>query len=806
MTKKLVHVLIVLIMAVGIAISYLGSLILPVKIATLVSEEIERSTGKKVLIESVNFDIFKGLVLGDLIIYDRHSIIVWAKSASCGISIWSLFERNVTPLSVTIDRPAIYLERRPDGSFNLEELFPKEYKNAPALAVVINRIHVRRGRIIFIDRTVAPAFKERIDDVAMDIAISAPDKVAMDLSCSIPFRTPSYLNFSGVYSASLQELAGRIHAKGLVLKEFKDYYKSADIDFPSGVVDASADLIIKDNAVTVNIEGNLKDLHIDKEKLKIRLDSLMQVMVEYDLKEKAFEYAGKLGVHSMDIAGVEAIGPLENIKADIEFNDSRLWSENVIVDACGMRWKSRINIINFANPILDVYADSSAHLGVIQKMLKDEFKIVLPTEISGKADIQLAVQAQPDKPVKMNGYVMLHDATASMGAGNFPLENINGQAQFNLDGIRWSGIKLQYREVPYTSSGKLVNFASPSVELEVVSRNLSFRSAFGVKGNRVRLSSLRGNYFGSSFTLAGQIDLAERNVIDADIKGALELQLTDLRKMVKDPAQLEKINPAGRLNAKFTLNGNANDLKNCDIRMKVKADRLFLSGLTLTDMALDYSQSEGAAQMRSMRARFYGGSLFATAKINWMAKSLPYSINLDAKDVKLEEIKADTGLKDKTVSGDIMAIADLSGTFKDVTKVYGTGRISITNGKLWQLNLFKGIGSLIFTDDFSDIMFTEGACDLKIADKSLLVKNFVLKSSVLNLYGSGVIGPDKAIDAIVHPEIKEDAIGGTKERIAMAVSSNTVIKITGTFEKPEFKTQANFADVVGGIAGAIFQQ
>ena len=77
---------------------------------------------------------------------------------------------------------------------------------------------------------------------------------------------------------------------------------------------------------------------------------------------------------------------------------------------------------------------------------------------------------------------------------------------------------------------------------------------------------------------------------------------------------------------------------------------------------------------------------------------------------------------------------------------------------------------------------------------------------MLDLRGSGTIGADKSVNAMVRPEIREAALDGTKERIAMAVSSNTVIKITGTLDKPQFTAQANFAEVVGGIANAIFQK
>ncbi|MBN2453622.1 MAG: DUF748 domain-containing protein [Candidatus Omnitrophica bacterium] len=804
MTKKLIHVLIALLLIVAGAISYLGSVTLPIKIHTIVTEEIERATGKRVFIDSVHFNILKGLILDRVIIYDSHSILIWAKSISCGVPFSAISGQKFAIPSVTVESPAVYLERRADNSFNLGELLPGSGAHAAALA--LHRMAVRNARVIFIDRTVEPAFIERIDDLDMKVKFSQPDTAALELTCEIPLSVPARLKFSGVYLVSRGKLAGRGEAERLSLKEFRDYYKEAGIDFPSGTVDVSADLRADEKCLEIELDGRLKSFCADMDGFKVKMESGIKAMASYDFKEKALEYAGKLDVRSMDLDGLEAIGKLENLKAHIEFTDSRMWSEDIIVDAYGIRWDSKVNIVNFARPIVDIYASAGSHLGAVQKMLKDEFGITLPTEISGKADIALAMHSEPEKPFKMNGYLAFRGATMSLGSGNFPLEALNGEAQFDLNGARWSKVALKYREVPYTASGRLSDFSAPKIELDVASKDLSFASTFSPKEKQITLSSLEGRYFNSTFSITGAIDLVEQNAIDGDIKGELKLRMSDLRKMVKSSAGLQKMKPEGTITATFGLKGQINALKTCDAKMKIKSDHLSIHGITMTDMIMDYSQQDGMGQIKSLKADFYGGSLFATGKIDWTARAMPYAVSFDALDVKLEDLKADTDFRDREVSGRMKILAQLSGTIRDASRFSGTGRISIADGKLWQLNLFQGIGTLIYSSDFSDIVFTQGSLDMEIGGREIKVKNFMLKSDLLDLYGAGVIGYDRSISAIVRPEVKEDAIGGTKERIAKAVSGNTAIKITGTLENPEYKAQANFADVVGGIAGAIFNQ
>lgn len=806
MTKKLIHVLLLFAAVIASGAFYIGAITLPVKINTMVVEELEKATGKKIFIGSMRFSVIEGLALDDLVIYDRTTIIVWAKRASCGIPIRGLFDRKIAIPAVTIESAAIYVERRSDNSFNILELVLPDYKPNAAAAAAIQRIIVKNARAIFIDRTLDPVYKERLDNIFVDLKFSPPDKIALNLSCDIPTKLPIYLKFSGVYHLSSGELVGGVVIKDLDLNEFRDYYRSANISFTQGTIDARADLGIKDGAIELYMDGRIKDLSVNRDSLRMKMDSLIKLSARYELKDKAFEYAGKLDVRRMDLAGIEAVGNLENIKANVEFNDSRLWSENIIADAYGMRWKARVNIFNFASPIFDIYADSESHLSVIQKMLKEEFNIKLPTDISGKADISLAIQTQPAQPLKMNGYIALSRATVSLGSGNFPLEGVTGEVQFDLSGAKWSGINLMYRQTPYVSSGSLKDFNAPKIELEAASKDLSLKSGFSVYGPAIEISFLKGRYFDSTFSVAGRMSFDRPKSVAADITGTLELELKDLNKMIRNSTGLQKMKLSGKILAEGSLNGDALDLKTCGIRAKIRSSDIAIYGLKLTDVIIDYAQAEGLGQIRSMRSAFYGGSLYASGKIDWTAKALPYSINADAKDVKLEDLKTDAGFKDKDVSGSIKAMAALTGTFKDATRLAGTGRISIANGRLWQLNLFKGLGSLIYTSDFSDVVFSEGSCDIKLAQKGFIINNFILKSELLDLYGSGTIGFDRAVNAALKAEVKEDAVGyGARGAIAMAVSSNTAIKITGTVEKPEFKTKADLADVMGGIADAMFQ-
>jgi hypothetical protein len=160
-------------------------------------------------------------------------------------------------------------------------------------------------------------------------------------------------------------------------------------------------------------------------------------------------------------------------------------------------------------------------------------------------------------------------------------------------------------------------------------------------------------------------------------------------------------------------------------------------------------------------------------------------------------LKADTDFKDKDVSGDIKVYADIKGIFKDASRLSGIGHVGLTRGRLWQLNLFKGAGSLIFSDDFSDIVFTSGAFDYIIRESSFFIDNLVMKSDLLTLYGSGRIGFNRHIEGSMRPEIEPDAASTGK--LAVAVGRGTIIEVNGTLKDPQFKTKTNVINVVGAM-------
>ncbi|MFH0764748.1 MAG: DUF748 domain-containing protein [Candidatus Omnitrophota bacterium] len=789
------------------AIAYLCAITLPARAKTLITAEIENATGKSTLIRSMRFEILKGLVLDGLVLYDNASVIIRAKEATSGFLIPPVFRKKVIIPKILIKSPFILVERRADNSFNVPELIPRDYVSKSGVPVAIYSIVIRDGVINFTDKTLSPPFVKRIENADIDIRLALPDRITLNIDCIIPSDAPAKIKASGEYKIPKKESSARITVKNFSPKEFVDYYRTAGLSFPGGLLDAGMDLRIKEGIIDAGVNASTKKLVVSRDNVRATLDSNVKAILQYDAVFKHLKYAGDIYIDYMDIAGIDTVGKLENIKAKVEFNNSRVSSDNITANAFGIPWKARINLVNFDNPVFDIYAASETHLSVLRKILADNFNIKLPTDIAGKSNIDLAVQIEPGNPPKLNGYIQMSDAVISLGSSNFPIEHINGEAQFTANSLTWSGLGLMYRGRTYKASGALTNFESPDVQLDVASEEISFKSIFAVDDKLIKLTRLDGRYYDSEFSAAGRLGLDGPDSVKADINGRIDLELNDLLEAFKSSPDLQKAKPAGRLELEFALKGDMKDLKRCDIAARAKSGRVSLYGMELTGLTSDYAQSEGAGYIKSSNSSFYGGSMSTTGRINWASKELPYSFILNIKGAKLEKYKKDTEMKSKDLAGDIKLYAHLSGSFKDASTLTGLGKISIAKGKLWQLDLFGGLGMLIFTSDFSDVVFAEGSCDFKIKDKVFYTNNISLKSDLLDLYGTGALGFDRSVSALLRPELAEDAMyPGFRKNIATAIGKGTLIEVSGTLKDPKYKARPSVSGIAEGMANVFLQQ
>ncbi len=807
--KRILITLILIILAVAAGIFYLNKAILPTKIKAEIVNGLENVTGKKVLLGSVRFSIFKGLVLKDLIIRDDLNAIINVKEAHCRFLVLPLLNKRIVISRLVFESPDIFIERRKDNSLNILELFPKERAASGEFKMLINRVSVKGAAINFHDLALDPIYTKEIKGLDAELYLLIPAKIKFETKFNIPSAPPIKVDVSGAYSITAKELTAEIRTKDFFPEEFAGYYENTGLSFPDGRFDSIINLKYKDALLSIETEFDTKGLTLSKDETVFKVIGSARSSVRYNFAEKKCDYTGNINIQDMSIDGIEYMESIDNIKGKIEFSNLGLTSDNITAIALGLPVEAKIGIDDFNDPVLNIDASSDIKLAHLQNILEENFGLKIPADFKGDAKLRFTARYAIRVPERSHIRGSLYTLNASIGVngGRGSLDNVTGQFQFVPNQVSWDEIGFTYHDVHYQSSGVLTNFETPGIQLKLASKDISLIAAFALNGKVLDFSKFSGKYNNSSLSASGRVDTSNPTKLNVDIKGVLHADIDDLKKpLEKFKDKFECVKPKGAFRAEFSLEGDLKDLKNCAIYANLSAENLSLYGLKLSTSTMNYSQKNGVGDILFMKSFLYGGSMGATGRVDWISKDIPYRIEADVDGVKIEKFKSDTAFKDKEIAGSVKMHAKLDGFLNDLSRLSGEGNITVREGKVWQLNLFRGLGVLLFTSDFSNIIFKECSSEFTIRDKSIYTDDLNLKSDLLDINGPMKIGFDNTIKATVKAEFSEDAgrTGASNARVAFG--RYTLIGVTGTLKDPQYKVRPDVENIVEGIAEHFFSE
>jgi uncharacterized protein involved in outer membrane biogenesis len=815
MRRKLLLLFIILLLAISCVIFYLNKFILPTKIKSLVINTLQEATQKKVTLEALEFNLFKGLVLKNLVLSDDTRPLVSVKEGSCTFLILPIFGKRIIFPTISLKSPLIFLERRPDNTFNLMDLFPRKpakAKNAK-FKIFVYKVKIIGGRVDFQDDTVSPVFTKSINNLNLTVYLSLPASVKFNLNFGIADAAATKISASAGFKIPTKELQAKINIQDLSVRELTDYYQNLKTLINQGKLDALINISFKNNLLGINLYGQSQDLALSKDKILAQLNANLKADVKYSLSERQLNFSGILDIVAGDISGLDFVDKVNNINGQIKFGNSGLAADKITANVFGLPVAIKLALNDFRPPLLNMNLTCALDLGAGKRILADKFRLALPADIQGAGNLSLAVQSDLTfrKPAQINGYLDITGASLKLEKVNFIAEGISGRLEFSPDQLKWEGLSFQCLGVPYKSSGTLTNFTSPQVSLGISSSGLNLDSVFAVQDKLITFSKFTGQYLNSKFSLSGNINTQNPPNLQADISGMLNAELGDLKIIFpKFKDQLVKAGPAGILGIEFDFNGNPNDFKTCALQATLSSPVISAFGLKAQGLLLNYQQADGLIDIALNNLSLYDGKAQGQVKINLKSENLPYWASLNILGLKLEKLKLDTAVKAKDLAGNIQAEVKLNGFTPYPDKLSGAGNISITEGNLWQLNLFAGIGELLFARDFAKIIFSAGACDFMIQDKVIFTDNLRLKSALADLGGSLRIGFDGAIDGALNVQVNDQnaPLTSTFKDIATAIIGGAgrfgVIKISGTLKEPKYKFTPAVGSIIKGLRDAIF--
>ncbi|MCU0652215.1 MAG: DUF748 domain-containing protein [Candidatus Omnitrophica bacterium] len=813
MIKKILLIVLILFVILSAVVTLLNRVYLPIKLKSLIIKGLESQTHKQVSLGRLQFSLFKGLVLNDLTIRDGDKTIISIKEADCTFFIWPFIKKQIVIPSITIRQASAYIERRADNTFNIIELFGSKQGGvskgkASEFNFIISKVSVISSKVNFQDNAVAPVFNNGFDDINLTLNLSLPAAVKFNLRANMPSKNSSLkLSASGQYRILKKELSSKIKIEDLSPADFAGYYQRFWILLAQGLLDAEATVSLKNDLLDINLQADSDELKFLAGLIGCAFKGDVNADFEYGIKSKLLNYSGQLNILNAGISGVPSVGTIKNISGRIDFSNAGLSSEKLKAGIFDIPVEAKLRVTDFKKPLLNISLFAGPELGQAKIILSEKFKITLPVEIKGNSRLVLSLESKlsEKEKAKINGTLEVSDASLKFEKIKEPFEEINGKFIFDSEQLNWQDLNFKFSGTDYISKGTLSNFQAPTVTLTLDGGNLSLKSAFREQNKFIKIKECAGKYFNSDLSFSGDVNLADSLHPQLEISGILGIDLEDLSKYLKShKEQLAKIKPQGKVQVKFVLSGDPKNLKLCALKADLSSPSISAYGLRSGDLSMAYVQENGIVDIKEMQLSLYEGLLNLEARVNLNSLNMPLLANIAIQGVKIEKLKLDTPMKDKDISGLIQAQLKLDGFLSNLARLRGSGQILITEGKLWQLDLFKGMGKLLFTSDFSSIVFHQAACNFLLADQHISSDNLQLKSNLLNIDGGGRIGFDGTIDLALNAHVSGDLpLSGSVKDIAAVVLSQAekfgVIRITGTLKEPKYHFEASVVDIMDSI-------
>ncbi|MCB9757022.1 MAG: AsmA family protein [Candidatus Omnitrophica bacterium] len=397
-----------------------------------------------------------------------------------------------------------------------------------------------------------------------------------------------------------------------------------------------------------------------------------------------------------------------------------------------------------------------------------------------------------------------------------PIIQINGQVKYVPDHFSWTDLGFSYQEQNYATDGFVKNFTTPHIESTLRGENFNIALAGSPVDNAFSLTLLKGQYHQTTFDLQGTLNLFNAPP-NAQFNGTVALNLTDLSSLPIIPPALKQASLDGIIN--FDGQYFLPDLawQKLSLNAKATAKELNLYGHSFQNVFANLTTHANKSQNIKLDATLYHGQLSLDATLTPTAKDLFADISANLSELNLAELKHNfPKLENKDLSGLLYANTKFSGPLANSSALKGTGAILITDGKLLELEMLKGIWKVLFNNllvsDYRNIKFTQAKATFKIADGKVTTEDLILKSIPADISARGWVGFDNTLNFDIVADVREtplitsSAIQAVPTTIISQVAKNVIgIKLTGSLTNPKIKYKILPLKALKKTGDSIFQ-
>jgi uncharacterized protein involved in outer membrane biogenesis len=258
-----------LVIAAGVLFYGVRSYVTPEKVSALISEKLETSLGHKVKLGPVSTGFSSAEVQGFTLLPNNakdKTALVKIKKVTLSFSLISLLKKRLDIRKIVITSPEFYLVREKNGVLNWQTEFTKVSLNfmeqrksigavcfpftatahaaeaagpkSKGFVVQVRKIRINNGVIVWIDRTLTPAYRAAITSVGLeldDFSLNSP--FSFHLKGVLKREKTTTLEANGELNLAENNLKGDLTLTALFLPDLNPYLKTTGLRVMSGTED-----------------------------------------------------------------------------------------------------------------------------------------------------------------------------------------------------------------------------------------------------------------------------------------------------------------------------------------------------------------------------------------------------------------------------------------------------------------------------------------------------------------------------------------------------------------------------------------
>ncbi len=529
--------------------------------------------------------------------------------------------------------------------------------------------------------------------------------------------------------------------------------------------------------------------------------------LSYDpAQEIPLNYEGTFDPRLMILTGLPYIGEAKDIQGEIEFETDKIHFPRlsaVILDASIELSGEMSQLIN---PYLEIKAQiKQVDPGKLVPLIPDLFAKAQISEATGPIDIDLDFKGNALAPLEAEAtmYAKLDHVTIASPKLPEQIKDITGIIKYSKDHLEWQNLTGMFQNKIYSISGNLENFSKPVVKTSLAADDLELNAHINILNNAIQIITLNGKYLHSDFGIKGDVHYNPDTDFDLDLSAEVNFDLKDamaLAPRFKD--RLDQLDPAGNFFMSGILKGTLKDWRHWVLVFTATSPAVSLLNYTIEDVFLKYEQRDENINQCDLQAFIYDGVLKLTSTTDLRSEGMPFRLTAQLENTDLRKVIEDSKFRKQDISGNFSSYLTLRGFLSDIKKMEGHGQIRIRDGRLWELDLFKGLGKLLLIPEYHDIVFTAASTDFTVGHERILTDNLEIISQPVTLKGKGSIDFAGNINFDIGSEFntrtieESDSIKKTMTAILTQTNDYLTIKISGTLKEPKYAVTTTPVNVI----------